>query len=81
MQRRLFKTGNSVVLSLPKEVLEELGLSDGESVSLTLDRESRRLIVTPVTKSFAAAGVDEKFVRQVNEFIEQYRTALDELAK
>lgn len=81
MQRRLFKTGNSVVLSLPKEVLEELGLADGESVSLTLDRESRRLIVTPVTKSFAAAGVDEKFVRQVNEFIEQYRTALDELAK
>lgn len=81
MQRRLFKTGNSVVLSLPKEVLEELGLADGESVSLTLDRESRRLIVTPVAKSFAAAGVDEKFVRQVNEFIEQYRTALDELAK
>lgn len=81
MQRRLFKTGNSVVLSLPKEVLEELGLSDGESVSLTIDRESRRLIVTPVVESFAAAGVDEKFVRQVNEFIEQYRTALDELAK
>ena len=29
MIRRLFKTGNSVVLSLPKEVLADLGIKDG----------------------------------------------------
>lgn len=81
MQRRLFRTGNSVVLSLPREMLEELGLADGENVSLTLDRKQRRLIVTPVQKPLPVAGIDEAFAHQVNEFIEQYRAALTELAK
>ncbi len=81
MLRRLFKTGNSVVLSLPKEILDGLGLADGESVSLELDRKQRRVILTPAEKPLAIAGVDEEFARQVNEFIEHYRSALEELAK
>jgi putative addiction module antidote len=81
MERRLFKTGNSVVLSLPKEILDGLGLADGEKVSLELDRQKKRVILTPVEKPLAVAGVDEDFAHQVNEFIEQYRPALEELAK
>ena len=81
MLRRLFKTGNSVVLSLPKEILDSLGLVNGENVSLELDRQQRRVIITPVEKPLAIAGVDEDFARQVNDFIELYRPALEELAK
>jgi antitoxin MazE len=81
MLRRLFKTGNSVVLSIPKEILDSLGLADGESVTLEVDRPQHRIIITPAEKSLAIAGVDEEFARQVNEFIEQYRPALEQLAK
>jgi antitoxin MazE len=81
MVRRLFKTGNSIVLSLPKEVLDELGIKDGENVNLELDREKRRVVITPVDKNRAIPGVNEEFARQVDEFIQQYRPALDELAK
>ncbi len=81
MLRRLFKTGNSVVLSVPREMLESLGLAEGENVSLELDRKQQRMIIKPVEKPLAVAGVDADFARQVNEFIEQYRPALDELAK
>jgi len=81
MERRLFKTGNSVVLSLPKEILDGLGLVDGENVSLELDRQKKRVILTPVEKPLAVAGLDENFAHQVNEFIEHYRPALEELAK
>ncbi len=81
MIRRLFKTGHSIVLSLPKEVLDDLGIKDGESVNLELDREQRRVIISPVEKPFAIAGVDEEFARQVEEFIQQYRPALEELAR
>lgn len=81
MERRLFKTGNSVVISLPKEILDGLGLADGENVSLEFDRQKKRVILTPVEKPMAIAGVDENFAHQVNEFIEQYRPALEELAK
>ena len=81
MIRRLFKTGNSVVLSLPKEVLADLGIKDGESVNLELDHERHRVIITAAEKPIAIAGVNEEFARQVDEFIHQYRPALDELAK
>ena len=81
MIRRLFKTGNSIVISLPKEVLNDLGIKDGESVNLEFDREQRRIIITPVEKHTAIAGVNEEFARQVDEFIQQYRPALEELAK
>ena len=81
MIRRLFRTGNSTVLSLPKEVLDDLGIKDGESVNLELDHKHRRVIISPVEKPIAIAGVNEEFARQVNEFIEQYRPALDELAE
>lgn len=81
MIRRLFKTGNSTVISLPKEVLEDLGIKDGESVNLELDHEQRRVIITPVDKPVKMAGVNEEFARQVDVFIQQYRPALNELAK
>jgi len=81
MQRQLFKTGNSTVLSLPKEMLDSLGLKNGESVSLELDAEEKRLIISPIEKPLSPAGVNEEFGRQVNEFIEKYRPALEELAK
>lgn len=81
MIRRLFKTGNSIVLSLPKEILDDLGIKDGESVNLELDRTQHRVIMTPVEKPITIAGVDEEFAHQVDAFIRQYRPALDELAK
>jgi antitoxin MazE len=81
MIRRLFKTGNSIVLSLPREVLDDLGIKDGESVNLELDHKQRRVIITPLEKPIAIAGVNEEFAHQVDAFIQQYRSALDELAK
>ncbi len=81
MIQKLFKTGNTIVISLPQEMLDGLGLTDGENVSLNLDRQQRRVIITRAEQSLAVAGVDEEFALQVNAFIEQYRPALEELAK
>lgn len=79
MVRKIFKTGNSVVVSLPKDALDFLGLAEGAEVSVELDRERRRIIITPVGTTLP--GVDEAFARQVAEFIEQYRPALEALAR
>jgi antitoxin MazE len=81
MIRRLFKTGNSIVLSLPKEVLDDLEIKDGENINLELDHEQHRVIITKVEKPIVTAGVNEEFARQLDEFIQQYRPALNELAK
>lgn len=81
MLRKIFKTGNSIVVSLPKEMIEPLGVRDGSDVSLELDREHRQIIIRPVEMPIAAVGVDEEFARQVSEFIAEYRPALEALSK
>jgi hypothetical protein len=41
MLRKIFKTGNSVVVSLPREMLENLGVGDGSEVSVELNPVTR----------------------------------------
>ena len=81
MIRKVFKTGNIVVISLPKEALSLLGISEGSDVSVDLDREKRQIVISPAVEPLAVIGVDEEFARQVAEFIDQYRPALEALAK
>ncbi len=80
MLRKLFKTGNSIVVSLPKDMIEPLGVSEGTDVSLELDRENRQIIIRPVDQPIAG-DIDENFARQLAEFIEEYRPALEALSK
>ena len=79
MVRKVFKTGNSLVVALPREALKSLGLAEGAEVSVELDRESGKIVIAPVDISHT--GVDEEFARQVAEFIDQYRPALEALAR
>ena len=80
MYRKIFRTGNSMVVSIPKDILDELQLSEGEDVSVELDTQQRQIVISPVEKP-AAAGIDETFARQVDDFIEKYRPALEALSK
>jgi antitoxin component of MazEF toxin-antitoxin module len=80
MLRKLFRTGNSIVISIPKDILDELKLSKGESVSVELDSQQRQIVISPV-ESPLTVGVDETFARQVDGFIKEYRPALEALAK
>ncbi len=81
MVRKAFRTGNSVVVSLPQEALDYLNIHAGMPVNVTLDRKNRQLIIKPAALPFPISGVDETFARQVAEFINQYRPALEQLAK
>jgi putative addiction module antidote len=80
MLRKVFKTGNSVVISLPKDALDLLGITEGSDVSVDLDRENQQVIISPAKGPLAVVGVDEEFAQQVSEFINQYRLALEALA-
>ena len=78
MIRKIYKTGNSIVVSLPKEMLETLNLQEGGNVSVELDDEHQQILISPVV---TADGVDEAFAKQVADFIDEYRPALEALAK
>jgi putative addiction module antidote len=79
MQRRVFKTGNSMVVSLPPETMDFLQLKEGSEVSVELNKERGEIVIAPLGRDLP--GVDAEFARQVAEFIEEYRPALEALAK
>lgn len=79
MMRKIFRTGNSMVVSLPKEMLDTLKLAEGEAVSVELDADAGHIVIAPIPAG--AEGVDAKFAAQVADFIEQYWPALEALAR
>lgn len=81
MLRKVFKTGNSLVISLPKDSLALLGISVGSEVSLDFNRDTKQIVISPVEEPLAVVGIDESFAQQVAEFIARYRSALEALAE
>ena len=45
MVRKIFKTGNSLVISLPRESLQLLGLLEGSEVNVAVDQDEGRIII------------------------------------
>ena len=80
MLRKLFKTGNSIVVSLPRDLIDTLGISEGEDVSIELDRENQQIVIR--RPDYPIAGeISEEFAQQLADFIDEYRPALEALAK
>jgi len=79
MPRKIFRTGNSTVVSLPADVLAQVGLALGDAVSIVADPEQRQIIITPVEASLPDVRSD--LLERVDRFIEQYRPALEQLAE
>jgi putative addiction module antidote len=73
MKIKLRKIGNSLGVTLPKEVLDKFKLGEGDSLSLIETREGIQL--TPYDPEF------EKAMEIYREGSIKYRNALKELAK
>lgn len=77
--RKVFKAGNSLVVSLPIEMLKSLGLRDGAHVTVEINREKQELVLKPViTKK---NNMSLEFVRTVDKLFMDYEYVLRRLAK
>ena len=81
MHRKVFSVGNSKGVSIPTDYLSKLDLAVGAEVDVTLDEDHDRIVIEPVRKKKYPKSLNREFVAQVNDFIEQYRPALKELAR
>ena len=79
MVRKIFKSGNSLVVSLPGDALERLGLEEGSEVTVAVDEREGRIVIERAHSSLT--DVDAVFARQLDDFIERYRPALEALAE
>lgn len=75
--RKVFKAGNSSVVSLPFDMLKALGIKDGSHLSVELNREKRELILKPVVVKSSNMSID--FVRLVDKLLIDYDFALRRL--
>jgi putative addiction module antidote len=79
MTRKIFRSGNSLAVTLPPDALEHLGIEEGSRVEVFEDAEGGKIVITPAAINLD--GVDAEFIRMVDEFIEEYRPTLEALAK
>ena len=77
MIRSVFKSGNSLVIALPGQLLDELQLKDGSEVDVALSKSGSSIEVSPVEKPL----ISPDFARKVDEFIQAYRPALESLSQ
>lgn len=77
--RKIFKAGNSCVVSLPINMLKALGLRDGSHVSVEVNRESRELVLKPVVVKKNDMSLD--FVRLVDKLLVDYDYTIRRLAE
>lgn len=75
MTQKVLKVGSSAAVTIPKRVLQELALKTGDRVTVTFDKERKQLSVAPAVK------INDELLEWTRSFIEQYRPALEELAK
>jgi antitoxin component of MazEF toxin-antitoxin module len=73
MIQKLIKVGTSVAVVVPKKSLKELEIKAGDSVSVAVDADRRRIVVEP------PAIVDRELVAWTRTFIKRYRPALEAL--
>ena len=77
MARKVFRTGNSAVVSLPADAMEAVGLALGDEVTVISDPEHGCIIISPSK----LPGVRRDLLDRVDRFIANYRPALETLAR
>lgn len=81
MERKLFKAGNSLTVTIPPRLASELGLKAGATVDLEYDPEHEGLLIRPRrAEELRDAPVTPEFVEWVDGFIDRYAEALKKLA-
>ncbi len=72
--KKLTKLGNSQALVIDKQTLAQMGLSEGNEVSMTL--HGRQLVVTPVEPRIS----DEEFQESIEKVLDKYDELFRRLA-
>jgi len=73
----LYKNGNSVAVTIPRQFLDELNLKEGSEV--VVEKKGDELRILSKTKTLAV-DIDPKFMQMVDEFVADHEDVLKVLA-
>ena len=75
MIQKVLKIGSSIGITIPKKTAQDLGISAGDAVEFTFNKGRKQFVVEPL------ATADKEIMNWTKKFIEEYRPALEALAK
>lgn len=78
MELRVVQIGNSGGILIPKEARQGMGIRIGENVSAEF--RGKKMIITNPKKN-RTTSIDAKFAKIVDEFMDEHKDVLSELAK
>lgn len=78
MEQRVIQIGNSVGVVLPQDIRQTLGLRRGDRV--VLNKKGDDIVISRSKKSLAG-GVNDRFMKIVDDFIDEHEDVLQELAR
>ncbi len=81
MKRKLVQAGGSLAVTLPAEVVQELGLEKGMSVDVSVHPQSGAVTIRAGARRFDEGEVTPRFERLARTLIEGRARLYRELAK
>lgn len=80
MKRKLVKVGNSLAVTLPREIVTELGLEPGQEVDTSIDPRTGNFVIRAGVKEFEDGKASPRFRRMVDDLIRERRELYNRLA-
>lgn len=81
LTQKLYKNGNSVAVTIPKEYLHDLNLRDGSEVIVEQDPEAGIITISRKKNAKSVSKISPEFLKWLDSFNTKYGPALKELAK
>ena len=77
MEQTVINIGNSAGIIIPQKILNTSGIKLGDKV--LVEEKDKKISIAPI-KDFTG-GVDAKFMKMVDEFIEEHKDVLQALSE
>ncbi len=78
-EQKLYKNGNSIAVTVPKEYLQKLGLRDGSRVMWEMTKKGPLLTVEQAKRK--ASDINPKVARLIEKISKKYSQVWHDLAK
>ncbi len=79
MIRTIARAGDRFVVELPDVMIRALHLDEGNDIDIVLHQEADQIVISPRKPDLA--DIDVEFAKQVADFVQKYRPALQALAR
>jgi antitoxin component of MazEF toxin-antitoxin module len=81
MKRKVVKTGSSLAVTLPREVVSEFNLKPGDDVDVSVHPQTAAIVIRPGARYFEDGKVTRRFSARTAALLRRRAALYRELAK